>query len=62
MPVIWPLKSALNFTPTSTALGSPESGVAGAARSKIVAFGVTADDGLDAGLEPTAFFAITRNV
>ena len=57
-----PLKSAWNFTPSSTALGRRSRDVAGVARSKIVACGVTAPDGLDAGLEPTAFFAITLNV
>jgi hypothetical protein len=62
MPAIEPSWSARNLTPSSTALVSPESTTAGVARSKIIACGVTAFDGLDSGLAPTSFVAVTRNV
>jgi hypothetical protein len=43
-------------------LASPESTVDGVAKSKIVASGLTALDGSDAGLVPTPLVAVTRNV
>src|ERR1700745_892004 len=61
-PVTEPSRSALKATPNSTGLASPESTVAGVAKSKMVARGVTAFDAADAGLVPTAFVAVTLNV
>jgi hypothetical protein len=59
----------LNFTPSSTAPVSPESGVAGTALEgqivhavQLVAAGVTAVDGADSALVPTALVAFTVNV
>src|SRR5437764_10455235 len=48
MPVIVPLVSAVNLTPSSTAELSPEATVAGVAKSKMVSAGVTAFDAADA--------------
>src|SRR3954464_3235661 len=62
MPSTEASRSAWNFTPSSMALVSPESTVAGVAKSKIVASGVTAFDASDAGLEPTPLVAGTLNV
>src|SRR5450755_497751 len=61
MPVIWPLVSAVNLTPTSTDVVSPESRVAGVAKSKIVFCGVTAAE-VPAGPVPSALVAVTLNV
>jgi type IV pilus biogenesis protein CpaD/CtpE len=62
MPVIAPSYSALNLTPSSTDVVSPESTSVGVAKSKIVACGVTASDAADAGPVPTSFVAVTLNV
>src|SRR5436853_7607944 len=62
MPVIVPLLSAVNLTPSSTAELSPESTVAGLAKSKMVSAGVTAFDAPDAGPVPTPSVAETVNV
>ena len=52
----------VNFTPSSTAPLSPASTVAGVAKSKIVASGVTALEAADGAPVPTAFVAVTLNV
>ena len=52
MPVADPAKSVWNFTPSVTGKPSPPSTVVGVAKSKIVACGVTALDGPDAGARP----------
>jgi hypothetical protein len=54
--------SDLNATPSVTLLPSPESMLVGVAKSKIVSCGVTALDGEDSGLDPTALLAVTVNV
>ena len=51
-----------NLTPSSTAPASPQSTVAGEAKSKIVACGVTALEAAEGALVPTAFVAVTLNV
>ena len=60
--MIVPVWSAVNFMPSSTEFGSPASAAGGVVKSKTVACGVTAAVAVDAGLEPTAFCAVTRNV
>jgi hypothetical protein len=62
MPVICPLVSAVNLTPRSTEVVSPESIVAGVPKSKIVACGVTALEALEAGPVPLALVALTVKV
>ena len=64
MPVTLPATSELNFTPSSTEPGSPESTLAGVAEPKIVLGtpGVTALDGKEAGPVPIALVAVTLNV
>ena len=57
-----PAKSARNFTPSVTAEPSPASVVEGDVKSRIVHSGVTAAEASDAGLDPIAFVALTRNV
>ena len=64
-----PLMSAVNLTPSCTALLSPLSAAAGVAVPKRVhgqttdgAVGVTGLDGLEAGPVPTELVAVTRNV
>jgi hypothetical protein len=64
MPVIDPLVSAVNFTPSSAEELSPESTSAdeGAEKSKIVSSGVTAGLADDAGPDPIPFVAVTVKV
>src|SRR4051812_25587733 len=62
MPVTRAPTSALNFKPSSTGSESPESAVAGVAKSKIVGSGTTAADGADGRLVPAELVAVTRNV
>jgi hypothetical protein len=59
----------LNATPSTTDAVSPESTTAGVVDPRIVqgqgnegATGVTAFEGAEAGLEPTALFAVTLKV
>jgi hypothetical protein len=52
----------VKFTPSSTPEVSPESTVAGVAKSKIASSGVTAPEAAEAGLVPFAFVAVTVNV
>ena len=60
--MIEPVKSAVNFTPSSTGVLSTYVLPSGVVKSKIVDCGVTALDATDCGLEPTAFVALTLNV
>src|SRR6478735_5989329 len=69
MPVILPLTSALNFTPSSTAAVSACAGFAGVAddaqmvhATQVLLAGVTALDAAEAGPVPTALVADTVNV
>ena len=61
--MIWPSESALNLTPSSIAVVSPESTSCGAPeKSKIVSSGVIAVDGEDSAPVPAALVALTVNV
>jgi hypothetical protein len=63
IPVTDPAADAVNFTPRSTELGSPESTIPGVPeKSKIVSSGMTAADALDAGDVPVLSTAATVNV
>src|SRR3954462_1720498 len=69
MPVIFPLTSALNLTPTSTEEGSESLGVVGVAVAgqivqpvQEVPDGVTAAEAAEAGPVPTALVAATVKV
>ncbi len=65
MPVTLPATSDVNFTPSWTEEGSPESIVGGVAEPKIVfgaVDGVTAFEALDGGPSPIALLAVTLNV
>jgi hypothetical protein len=56
------LTSVVNLTPSSTGEVSPESSVAGVAKSKMVSSGVMAGEALEAGLVPIELVAWTVNV
>ena len=69
MPVIDPLTSDVNFTPSSTEAVSASLGVAGVAEAgqivhavQSVAVGVTAFEAAEAGPVPTALVAVTLKV
>ena len=52
----------VNLTPSSTEFESPESTVAGVAKSKIVSCGVTAREAAEAAPVPTLLVAVTVKV
>src|SRR3954451_620605 len=62
MPVTVPAASAVNLTPRSTELVSPESTTAGVFSSKIDACGVTLSEAVEAAPVPATFLAATVNV